>query len=210
MKRALVVVALSLVFLSSVQAAPSIVLNGSFEEDQGIPVGTFAAQGAGDPDILGWTIGGTGVDWVGTYWTPSDGLRSLDLNSTGAGSILQILPTIAGEWYQVTFDMAANPDGGSSPKSLMVIADGQNMTFSSAANPKNGQWDAKSWAFQADGNTELVFTSLMMNDNGYGPALDNVTVALIRDTAVPAPGALLLGSLGAAMVGFVRRRALRS
>ena len=215
MKRAMLIVGLSLIITSLAQAAPSIILNGSFEEDSQVAVGSYTTLSPGDPSITGWTVGGVNVDWVGTYWTASDGSRSIDLNGNAgvgvnaAGSIAQTFATAAGQWYNVTFDMAANPDGGTSAtKWLMVEADGQSADFSSSANPKLGQWDSMTWSFLADGNTTLTFSSLMTvdGDNGWGPALDNVSVI----ATVPAPGALLLGSLGAAMVGAMRRRTLRA
>ena len=153
---------------------------------------------------------------MGAYWTASDGNRSIDLNGfvgTGAvasGSVEQRFSTVAGQRYLVTFDMAANPDGGTSTlKSLLVDADGQGGVFFSSANPKRGQWDSMEWMFTADGDTTLKFSSLMHDpgDNGWGPAIDNVVVSAMP---VPAPGALLLGSLGAALVGAVRRKVLRA
>jgi choice-of-anchor C domain-containing protein len=216
MKRALLVVGVSLILMSSAQAGPSIITNGSFEQDQAIAVGSYKQINPGDTSITGWIVGPVNVDWVGTYWTASDGARSLDLNGyvgsgvIAAGSVEQTFATAAGQWYNVTFDMAANPAGGtSSTKSLQVSADGSSANFSSSANPKDGQWDTMTWSFLADGNTTLKFASLMTapGDNGWGPALDNVSVTAVP---VPAPGALLLGSLGAAMVGAIRRRALRA
>src|SRR5258708_31625129 len=53
--------------------------NGSFE------TGTFDAQAfdtlsAGSTAITDWTVDSGTIDWIGTYWTASNGSRSIDLN----------------------------------------------------------------------------------------------------------------------------------
>ena len=45
------------------------ITNGSFEEDSGIGVGSFRTLGNGDMSITGWTVGGSAVDWIGSYWS---------------------------------------------------------------------------------------------------------------------------------------------
>ncbi len=178
MKTAFLVVGLSLVVVSAAHADSTIILNGSFEVGTD-PGSTYTVVHPGDLNITGWTVGGVNVHYVGDYWTASDGNRSIDLNgyagpdAVAAGSLAQGFSTTAGQWYHVTFDMAANPDGGLSAKSLMIDADGQSGTFSSSANPKLGQWDNLEWTFLADGDTTLTFTSLMNTpgDDGWGPAL---------------------------------------
>jgi choice-of-anchor C domain-containing protein len=214
MTRAFLIVGFSLLVVSAAHADSTIILNGSFEMGTD-PGATYSLVQPGNLNITGWTVGGVNVHYVGDYWTASDGNRSIDLNGyagpgqVAAGSLAQTFSTVAGQWYHVTFDMAANPDGGSPVKSLMVDADGQNGTFSSSANPELGQWDTMDWTFLADGDTTLTFASLMTapGDNGWGPAIDNVCVTPVT---VPVPGAALLCGIGAMTLGTVRRRLLRA
>ena len=95
-------------------------INGSFE--LGTDPGSYLTLNGDDSSaITGWTVvGGTNaIDYIGSYWDASDGYRSLDLNGNpGPGGIEQIVNTICGKTYEITFDMAGNPDGGPTIKSL--------------------------------------------------------------------------------------------
>lgn len=186
--------------------------NGSFENGPITPAGTFTVlSGGNSTSITNWVVTGNSVDWINTYWMPSHGKLSLDLSGNRAGGIQQTFDTVAGTLYNVTFDLAGNPDGPPPPvKSVDVLATGgvtSNYTFDTTlTTTANMGWVTKSYSFTATGpSTTLSFTSL--NNSPYGPALDNVTVSAAN--AVPVPAGMLLALTGLPMVGVVgwfRRR----
>jgi len=96
---------------------------------------------------------------------------------------------VPGLSYQVTFELAGNPDNLPTIKPMRVSADGQSMDFAfdiTGRTRSNMGWNSQTWSFIADDtSTTLQFQSLT-TFQGWGPVLDNVTVNAAVN-AVPEP-----------------------
>lgn len=180
-------------------ARANLIVNGSFETGT-LPTLAYATLAAASSNITGWTIGGHGIDYIGTYWQAADGSRSVDLDSGTAvgtgpydGTLAQTFATNAGGHYLLNFQMAGNPDGAPAVKLLNVSAAGQSAQFSftnSTQTRASMGYQPRSFSFTAtSASTTLTFTSL--SGSGFGPVLDNINV-----TAVPESAVLLLGLSG--------------
>lgn len=175
-----------------------------------------------------WTLGGGGVDLVGSYWQSADGDGySIDLNDRVNGSISTTLPTVAGHTYQVSFYMSGNPDTmtwgqnyapASDPvKTIQVSAGNNSQQFSfDVANAlgigvpnthSNMGWVLYTFTFTANSTADVLsFLSLGPNDN-WGAALDAITVNDITvPVPIPEPATLVLLSGGLLSFAFYRRR----
>lgn len=150
--------------------------NGSFES--GTNPGSYTTLSVGSGNITNWSVVSGTVDYIGTFWTASDGSRSIDMSGNGAGAISQTFDTIAGHPYKVTFDMAGNPGGGPTVKTMTVDAGGAPTSYSFNITGKTTAamgWTQKRFDFTATGSTTtLTFTSLV--NTTAGPALDNVDI----------------------------------
>lgn len=158
--------------------------NGSFETGPN-PGASWVSLASGATTITGWRVTQGEIDYIGTAWSNSDGVRGIDLNGVSAGAIAQTFTTTAGRTYTITFDLAGNPGfgAGTGVKTIAVTVTGANGTASLANNnytfDTTGQtlvnmgWSNKSFTFTADGATAtLTFRST--SDSSYGPAIDNV------------------------------------
>ena len=172
-------------------APDNLIVNGSFELAS-IKPGRYQDVAAESNAIEGWTVTLNHIDYVSAgLWAPSDGKYSLDLEGSACnvhattacvGGIKQTFPTVAGQTYHVSFDLAGNLYAGPKVKTIKVSAAGQSQNFTfdvtghSAA--KMG-WTTEHWSFTAkDANTTLEFDSADSTPSlsGWGPALDNVVV----------------------------------
>jgi choice-of-anchor C domain-containing protein len=168
----------------------NLLINGSFES--GPKVHGYLLFPVGSAALPGWQIIRGSVETIGNYWLPSQGDRSLDLDGTSFGAIRQMFPTVPGQRYRVTFDLAANPDWNSPPlKRLRVRAAGETADFAFDATGRSHDemgWVARSWQFTADGErTALDFISLDTMHGFAGPALDNISVIPVRQEGAATP-----------------------
>lgn len=151
-----------------------VVSNPSFET--GPAPGSFITLPTGNTQITGWTVGGGGIDYIGTLWSHKDGSRSIDLNALSAGSISKTFSTVVNTTYTVSFWMAGHPGGVQGTKTLQVWRNGvqSSNTFSHSTVGKsysNMGWTKWSHTFKAT-TTSTTLTFKSTTSGSYGPALD--------------------------------------
>ena len=183
------------------------ITNGSFED--GVDPGTFTTVNAGQTNITGWDVLAGSVDYIGTYWQASDGVRSVDLSGNSIGTLGQTVTGLtAGQAYKVTFDVSRNPDGGVTPRTGVFSANGQtfNFAYSDATSTRaNMKWETVSYNFLATAATaQISFSADASGGCCFGPALDNVRISAVPE---PASWAMMVG--GFTLLGGVMRRSRR-
>jgi choice-of-anchor C domain-containing protein len=193
-------------------AGAQIVQNGGFEDDPGDCTGSFSTLGTGSTLLSPWAITGGAVDWICTAWQDDEGIRSLDLNATVAGTISQTVVLTPGATYQLSFAMAGNTAGGPTIKTIEALV-GTVLTelfdFDvTGHSPGSMGWQTFNRNFVAnEANTLLQFRSTI--DGAFGPALDDVSITFVSGAVVPEPATVLLvgGGLAALAAAARRRRA---
>ena len=192
--------------------AQNIVLNPSFESPVE-PANSFSSYSAGSTAITSWTVASGSVDHIGAgFWQAADGVQSVDMNGSDAGSLFQDLVTIPGAGYNLTFALAGNPNGAPTIKHLQVLWNGLNQgtfTFDITGKsfPNMGYITIPVSGLQATtASTRLQFTSLDAGSS-FGPVLDNVSVVRAGALATPEPGSMaFLTGLGISGGVFLKRR----
>jgi len=190
---------------SGAQAAT--IVNGSFENstvDPNSDPNHFVTLAPGSTAIDGWLVGPGSIDYIGTYWQAQDGGRSIDLNGTSPGTISQMLDSLAGQYYTISFYASKNPDGGDPNRVGTVSFGGNTATFEYGLpnDRTNMNWQLYTYTFLGNGNDVLSFAG--DGTTGaccFGPALDN---ANISNAPEPSTWAMLL--LGFVGIGMVMRR----
>lgn len=179
--------------------SPNLVANGSFER-LGLPNQTLA-QG-------GWDIYNSIEGWNGTIEVRNNASGSTpfgnyfaELDTTGNSSIWQMLNTVAGQRYELSFSYAQRPDHKGQASNGLCWQIGGMPCNAFGQDSKTG-WTTLSTSFVAQGSQTRLSFSAIGNSDSYGTSLDNVSV-----NAVPEPASLALALAGlAACVGFSRRR----
>src|SRR5690349_20593009 len=111
MKGAVVMAAAALLVLLplALPASAAAFSDGNFETPVvAPPFVTFTSPATIGP----WSVTSGSVDLVNSYWQAADGVQSVDLSGTSAGTICQVFDTPQGGLVTVTFALSHNPDGG--------------------------------------------------------------------------------------------------
>ena len=214
-------IAVAMALMTTIPAKANLLTNGSFET--GTDPVAFTNLASGSTAITGWIVANGNIDYIGTIWVSSDGSRSLDLEGSSGtcvvptncpGGIKQDFSTVASQQYQVTFDLAGNPNPSDVPsipviKTVLVSAAGQSQTFTfdtTGHSLSSMGWVTDSWTFTASGTTTtLEFDSADSPATGFGPALDNVSVNAI-ESAIPEPEIYAMMAVGLGLLSWVGRR----
>jgi len=127
-----------------------------------------------------WHVESGSIDLVGTpIWTAAEGTQSIDLDGINAGALYQDVPTVVGQQYTMSFDLAGNP-GGDEPKVVQVTAGPTTQQFSFDATDQSASqmgWTGQTLTFTATASsTRILFNSLDAANSVTGPAIDDVIV----------------------------------
>jgi choice-of-anchor C domain-containing protein len=196
---------------SAAKAQPNLVSNGGFE----LPVlsGAYSSFNFNNQGLTNWTIlsvnnVNSNVELIRTYWQPSEGAQSLDLNGSRDGGISQLIATSPGQLYQVAFDLSINPDAAGGANRTVDVQFGSfatSYTITKTTQTRaDMQWQPTTFFFTATSNSTLLqfVSNNTPSTSPYGVTLDNVKVV-----AAPEPGSIALSALGLVpLAGLVLRR----
>ena len=194
--------------------AVNLVVNGSFEQTSNANPHQAANSWGIYKDIVGWK-GAPNIEVrnnVSGKTIFGNSYVELDTDKTGNAnsSIWQMLDTIAGQSYELSFSYAQRPDnkGAASNGLCWQVGNGSCNAF---GQDLNLGWTTLSVQFTAQGNkTQLRFAAIGTADT-YGSSLDNVSVFALPSSAqaannVPEPASLALALLGLTAGGLGARR----
>jgi hypothetical protein len=180
-------------------AGPNLIVNGGFEAPV---IGTVSY--AIFPAIPGWTSTfGDGIEiqrWIAG--TPYEGNQFVELDSNSSSNMYQDIATDSGKTYQLSFAYSPRPGVSAASNNINIYWDGNLLDSLTGNGAGDTVWTVYSYAVEASGQaSRLEFRDMGYSDS-LGGYLDDVQ---LNCSVVPAPGALLLGSMGMGFVGWLRR-----
>ena len=168
------------------QLGANIVLDGGFESAPD-GVGGVTQVSAGDSTTIpGWTVTAGTVDVVtdSSAFDALEGTRHIDMNGNSLGTISKTLATVAGEAYQVSFLITADPivANGGQDRTFDVTIDGQTQSFTFTPSGTRAAPGSQVFTIEfvaSSNSTTLSFASTFTANTNSGPFLDDVKVRQI-------------------------------
>jgi choice-of-anchor C domain-containing protein len=199
--------ALGALLLLPIAASANLVLDGGFE-DPAI-TGTYTTYGVGA--MGAWTVAAGSVDLIHDYWQPAAGSQSVDVAGNINGTIVQTISGLTvGQTYELSFEMAGNPDGAPTIKTLKagLGSDFDTFTFDTTGHTEASMgWTLMTAMFTATSASEVLsFQDLSGVPSPYGSALDSVSLTAVPEPTTVVAGLLLLLPFGMSTVKILRNR----
>lgn len=193
-------------------SAANLITNGSFENKTVTSSSAYQLASGDSVSLPGWIVSGpcttNSVLLLSSQFVApplsfnvQQGTFAIDMTGVGnslTGGIYQMVNTLAGEQYNLSFyvgNFDDNSSGFSGAESVELLIDNATQgVFSSAGNTSLGvNWPQANWSFTAaTGTTKIEFRNATTS-SGYA-GLDQVS---LENPSVPEPGTWIL--LGAAL-----------
>lgn len=181
----------------SLTAQANLIINGGFEEPIVISVSSDPLdhwERRYGTELTGWTTPGGVVQFDSLYSPVTDGNQAVQLERPNA-SINQSFATVAGQTYQVSFDLSAFGVGYGYVSTLGVSIGPVTQAFSGSYL----SYAHHAIEFSADAATTTLEFKNIGADGTY-PHIDSVSVSGVAPVPVPATfwlfGSGLIGLLG--------------
>ncbi|RZS54887.1 DUF642 domain-containing protein [Sphaerotilus mobilis] len=208
--------AVAMLAVASTGASAQAIVNGDFDARQADQAtARYMTTDLGG----GWTTVFGNVDLVGHGGddgnsaelkalmgsTATSGL-AVDLNGNTPAMITQVLNTIAGQQYSLSFSYAANPgtDSNATAGFAFQLSPVKGGTLGASLIGQGASWQTYATTFVATGATALSFISTAYGTPTFGAMVDNVSVS-----AVPEPSEYAMMMLGLGVIGAAARRRQR-
>jgi hypothetical protein len=173
-------------------AQKNLVQNGNFAEGPQTTANGNILMNPGDTSLIGWTIGGNGVDYNTYYWQePAGQVASIDLDGThypnAQGGISQVIATVPGALYQGGFYLSGNPTCDGPVKRVLAITGAAMHAFVYDTATKNNtlqnmNWVRRTFSFIAVNEaTTIVLASETPGE--CGPVVTGIYIGLSKSAS---------------------------
>ena len=155
-----------------------------------------------------WSVSNGAVDMIGNgAWDflPGNGMY-VDMDGTAfdAGKITSSDFDLAPGMYTLAFDLAGNQRNNGPDTINVQVQGGSSLVDYSITLPENAPFLTYATSFIVATPTLASLSFEGVGGDNIGLLLDDVSISYADP--IPAPGALMLGSIGASFVAWLRRR----